>query len=70
MTAITAFDSATLEIQQHLQQLDDAAADIASRPLAPGAIIDLRIARHGVAINAAVIRTADEFVGAMVDVLV
>lgn len=70
MTAISAFDSAAMGIQRNLEQLNDAATHIASPPVVPGVIVDLTTARHGVAINAAVIRTADEFVGAIVDVLV
>ena len=69
MPSISAFNSATLGIQTHLQQLNDAAAHIASRPLDPDAIVDLLSARHGIVANAAVIRTADEVLGTLVDIL-
>lgn len=72
---IAALNSATYGIQQNLMRLNDAAArfarqpvrsDIASDDIARD-FVELKSARHAVAVNAAVVRTADDMLGTLLD---
>ena len=72
MSSIPAIASASLGLQQNLRQFDDAARRVSSTldsDLARG-VVDLKQAQHGIAVNAAVLRAADESVATLIDILV
>ena len=72
MSLIPATSSATYGIQISLQRLDAAAKRVAGGTddanLAAD-MADIKMARHGVSINASVLTTADRMVGTLIDAL-
>ncbi len=70
--SFSALSTASSGIQRNLASLDAAAERIAYQPLGTNTVkdlIDMKVAKHGVAANAAVVRTADEMLGTLVDIL-
>jgi len=69
--SISAFSSASWGIQQNLRLFDDAAARIAQPPFSPEMIRDvvqMKLAKQGVAANIRVLQTADAVLGQLVDI--
>lgn len=73
MSFSIAMSVAATGIQQNIQQLDDSARRLAD-PLHDAnrfrELVSVVQAKHGVAANAAVVRTTDKMVGSLVDMLV
>ena len=70
MSFPSAISSATYGIQNNLQRFEEAAWHIARTPAdSATGVADLKMAKHAIFANAAVIRTADELAGTLIDVL-
>ncbi len=73
MYSTSAINTAAYGIQTNLQRLNDAASRVRVSPLESDSvrgIVDMEVAKHGIAANAAVIKVADQMFGTMVDILV
>ncbi len=72
MYLTSALNTATVGINNNLQQFNDAAQRIARDPMSESLaadVVDLKIAQHGVQANIAVIKQTGEMFGTLLDVL-
>jgi hypothetical protein len=72
MVELSATHTALRAIEEQLARLERTARRIAVQaPLGdlPGDLLELRLAHHGVAANVKVVKTADEMLGSLLDIL-